>query len=90
MPTPYSPGEGSGKPSGALRLEKGVRNLDQHTRAITGLRIATAGAPVREIDENLNTLQNDIVALRPGNIGHETNPAGIVLVARIVPWASGK
>jgi len=76
-------GQREAKPR-ALGFEKGVRNLDEHTRAVTRLRIATAGAAVGEIDENLDALENDVVALLPRNVRHKTNPAGIVLVARIV------
>ena len=40
----------------AFALEKRVRNLDQDARAVAGLRIAAAGAAVRQIDQNLNAL----------------------------------
>jgi len=58
--------------------------LEQDSRAVTGLRIAAAGAPVREVDENLDAFEDDVVAFLAGNVRHKTNPACIVLVARIV------
>ena len=68
--------------AGALALEKGMGNLDQNAGAIAGLRIAAAGASVRQIDQNLNALEDDVVRFVPGNIGHKTDAAGIVLL----PW----
>jgi hypothetical protein len=61
-----------------------MRDLEQDSRAVTGLRIAAAGAPVREVDENLDAFENDVVAFLTGNVRHKTNPACIVLVARVV------
>jgi hypothetical protein len=58
--------------------------LDQDSRPVTGLRIAAAGAPVREVDENLDAFEDDVVAFLAGNVRHETNPTRIVLVARVV------
>ena len=70
--------------AGALALEKSVRNLDQNAGAVAGLRIAAAGAPVRQIDQNLNALEDDIVRLVPGNIGHKTDAASIVFLLGII------
>ena len=61
-----------------------MRDLEQDSRAVTGLRIAAAGAPVREVDENLDAFADDVVAFLAGNVRHKTNPTGIVLVARVV------
>ena len=40
----------------AFAREKLVRNLDQDARAVAGLRIASASAAMREIDQNLDAL----------------------------------
>ena len=57
MPTPYSPGAGNVMPSSrALPREELVRNLDQDARAVAGLRVAAAGAAVREVDQDLDAL----------------------------------
>ena len=61
-----------------------MRDLEQDSRAVTGLRIAAAGAPVREVDENLDAFADDVVAFLAGNVRHKTNPTGIVLVAWVV------
>ena len=85
MPTPYSPGAGSVKPSRAhSRCEKGVRNLDQNARAVAGLRIAAAGAAVRQVDQDLDALEDDVVRFAPFDVGDEADAAGVVLMLRIV------
>ena len=85
MPTPYSPGAGRVKPElGAFAREKLVRNLDQYARAIAGLRIAAASAAVRQIDQNLDALQNDVVRFLAVDVGDKADAAGVVLVGRIV------
>ncbi len=68
----------------ALRFEKGMRDLNQHTRAVTRLRIASASSPVREVDENLDALLDYVVAFLAGDVRHKSDAAGIVLVARVV------
>ena len=85
MPTPYSPGEGRENPRRRrFALEKRVRNLDQHSRAVAGLRIASASAAMRQIDQNLHALHDDIVRLVALNAGDKADAAGIVLVLRTV------
>ena len=85
MPTPYSPGEGSEKPSvAAFALEERVRNLDQNSRAIAGLRIATASAAMRQVDQNLDALQDDVVRLPPLDVGDKADAASVMLVLRAV------
>ena len=85
MPTPYSPGAGSVKAQArAFALEKGVRNLDQNAGAVAGLRIAAAGAAVRQVDQDLNALQDDVVRLAALDIGDKADAAGVVLVLRAV------
>jgi hypothetical protein len=61
-----------------------VRNLNQHTRAVAGLGIASASPPMRQIQQYLDSVTNDFVALFPADTGHKTDPAGIVLLRRIV------
>ena len=69
---------------GAFAREKFVRNLNQHTGAVAGFRIAAASAAVRQIDQNLNALEDDVVRFLAFDIGHKADAAGIVLVSRIV------
>src|SRR5689334_4438385 len=68
----------------ALARKKLVRNLNQHTGAIAGFRIATAGATVSQIDEDLNTLVNNLVGLVAANAGYEADSASIVLVCGVI------
>ena len=91
MPTPYSPGAGSEKPRRAhSRSKKRVRNLDQNARAVAGLRIATASAAMRQVDQNLDALQDDVVRFAPLDIGDKPDAAPVVLMLRAVESLSGR
>ena len=68
----------------ALAREKFVRNLNQQAGAITGLRIASTGTAVGEIDKDLNSLLNDLMAFLAANACHKTDATGVVLVRRVV------
>jgi len=59
-------------------------NLEQNASAIAGFGIAPAGAAVRKIQQNLNSLTYDVVAFVAANVGHESNPAGIVFLRGMV------
>ena len=85
MPTPYSPcgGQREAEPR-ALAREELVGNLDQHAGAVAGFRVAAAGAAVRQVDEDLDALEDDVVGLLAVDVDHEADAAGVVLVARIV------
>jgi hypothetical protein len=61
-----------------------VGDLDQDAGAIAGSGIAAAGAPVRQVDENLDAFEDDVVRPLALEIRNEANSAGIVLVARVV------
>jgi hypothetical protein len=61
-----------------------VRHLDQDARAVAGQRVATRGAPVHEVPEDLDPLLDDVVRGLTLDVGHETGAAGIVLELRIV------
>jgi len=69
---------------GALARKKLVRNLNQHARTVARLRIATAGTTVRQVDQDLNALLNDGVALLPTDARHKPNAAGIALGRRVI------
>ena len=47
----------------ALAREEDVRNLNQNSGAIARLRIAACGSAMGEVDEDLETLADDVVAL---------------------------
>ena len=61
-----------------------VRNLDEHSGAIASLGIAAACATVREIDQDLNSLLNDLMALFAANAGDKAHAAGIMLVRGMI------
>jgi hypothetical protein len=58
--------------------------LNQHTSAVSGFGITTAGPAVGQVDEDLNSLLNDLVAFVSANAGDEPHTAGIVLIRRVV------
>ena len=75
---------------GALAREKGVRDLNQHAGAIPGFRIAAAGPAVRQVDEDLDTLEDDVVRLLTVDAGDKAYAAGLVFMARIVKTLRGR
>ena len=68
----------------AFASEKFVRDLDQDARSIARFRIAAAGSAMGQIDENFDALADDFVRLLPVEIDHETHPAGVMFMARVV------
>ncbi len=69
---------------GALALEETMRNLNQNSRPVAGLRIAAARSPVRQVDQDLHALEHNVVGLVPGHIRHKADAAGIVLMHRVI------
>jgi hypothetical protein len=69
---------------GALTRKKLVRNLNQNTRAVTGLRIAAAGASVGQVDQDLNALLDNLVALVAANAGNKADATRVMLMRRVV------
>src|SRR6185312_11477188 len=67
-----------------LADEKLVRNLNQDSGAVSGFRIAAACAAVRQIDQHLNSLFDDLMTLLAANAGYKAHPAGVVLVRRVI------
>ena len=68
----------------AFALKKRVRNLDQDARAVAGLWIAATGAAMREINQDLDALQDDVVRFATFDAGDKANAAAIVLIFRAV------
>ena len=64
-------------------------NLDQNAGAIAGLRIAAAGAAMRQVQQDLNSLFDDVVTLLTANAGDKPDAAGVMLMRRIVEALSG-
>ena len=70
-----------------------VRHLKQNSGAVPRAGIATLGAAVREIFEDLQTLTDDVVRLLAFDVDDKADAAGIFLVSRVVepllrwkPW----
>lgn len=68
----------------ALARKELVRDLNQNARAVARLRIAAAGPAVAKIDQNLQTLQNDVVRLLALNVDDKADATGVVLVLGVV------
>ena len=64
--------------------EEAVRDLQQHAGAVAGVGLGAAGAPVVEAAEHLDGVLDDAVAAPALDVGYEADPAGVVLVPRIV------
>ncbi len=67
-----------------LMREKPVRHLDQNTGAVAGIGLAAAGAAMFQIDQDLQGVLNDLMALAVLEIGDEADAARVMLVARII------
>jgi hypothetical protein len=59
-------------------------NLNEHSGAVTGPRIAPASPAVRQVDEDFYPFENDIVGLDTRNVRDKSYPTRIVFVPRIV------
>jgi hypothetical protein len=59
-------------------------DLDQNTGAVAGSGVAAARSAVRQVDQDLNSLRDDLVRFLAVEIHDETHAAGIVLVAGVV------
>jgi hypothetical protein len=59
-----------------------VRDLNQDAGPIACLRIAASRAAVCQVDQNLKTLADDLMALLAANAGDQPHSAGIMLI----PW----
>ena len=75
----------------AFARKKFVRDLDQDAGAVARFRIATASAAMRQVDQDLNALTDDVVRLFAVQIDHEADAASVVLIGwdRTVPGLRG-
>ena len=62
--------------------EEFVGHLDQESRAVAGLRIASASPAVAKVDQDLKPLFNYLVGFPALDVGYDTHPAAIVFVLR--------
>src|SRR6266849_4992046 len=65
-------------------------DLQENAGAVARLGIASAGPAVRQVEQHLDSLAYDFVTFMAANVGHESDPAGIVLLRRMVQTLSGR
>ena len=71
--------------------KKLVRDLYEDTSAVSSFGITPTCTSMREVDEYLNPLANDLVILFAANASYKANAARIMLIGRIVkPLRRGK
>src|SRR4029078_4741322 len=61
-----------------------VGHLNEHARAVAGVRLAAAGAAVQEVEQDLQPLLDDAAVLPALDVDDDADPARIVLLAGIV------
>jgi hypothetical protein len=59
-------------------------DLNQNAGTVAGLRIAAAGATMREVQQDLDSLADNFVTLVAVDAGYKADAASIVLVRRII------
>jgi hypothetical protein len=67
-----------------------VWDLEENAGAIAGFGIASAGSAVRQVEQHLDSLAYDCVTLVAANVGDESDPAGVVLLRRMVETLGGR
>src|ERR1019366_10265725 len=68
----------------ALPHKELVWDLEENAGAIAGLGIASAGPAVRKVEQHPDSLAYDVVTLVAAHAGYESDPAGVVLLRRMV------
>ena len=68
----------------AMPPEKGVGNLEQDAGAVAGMGVASAGAAMLEVDQDVNGVADDVVGLPAVEVGHDAHAARVVLMSRVV------
>ena len=64
--------------------EEPVRKLDQDSGAVAGLGVCANRAPVFQVAEDLQSVQDDLAALLVPDRADHSDAAGVMLVRRIV------
>ena len=83
-------GERAGRPQFGAELvrghspKQGVGQRGQHAGAVAGVRLAAAGAAVVHLRQHVGGLLHQPVAALAAHMGDEADPAGVVLVGRVV------
>ena len=61
-----------------------MRNLNRNARAITSLRVASTGAAMGQVDQDLNPLTHDVVRFLTLDVDYKANSTGIAFIGWIV------
>jgi hypothetical protein len=69
---------------GTLAGEELVRDLDQDAGSVAGLGVAAASAAVRQVDQNLNALDDNVVRFLAFDIGDEADTAGVAFLGWVI------
>ena len=75
---------GDPEAAGFLPSQEPIRHLHQDAGAVAGVHLAAARPAVEQVDEQLQRLADDAVALLTLDVDDEADAAGVVLVPRIV------
>src|SRR5690348_4554682 len=77
----------------AFASEELVRDLNQDSGAVAGFGIASASSAVRKIQQDLNSLTDDVVTFTAANAGYKPDSARIMLVRGVIEtlgrWKTG-
>jgi hypothetical protein len=69
---------------GTFPSEELVRDLYQYSRAVSGFGITSASPAMRQIDEYLYSLADDLMTLFAAEARHESDSARVMLIRWIV------
>ena len=69
---------------GGLSAEESVGDLQEQSGPVPRVGIAAAGTAVREVDQHLDALLNDLVTRPALDVSYETDATGIVFEAGVV------
>ncbi len=61
-----------------------MRNLNENACTVTGQRIAAAGSPVDEVEQNIDAVRDDLMRSDTLYVGDQADSAGIVLKLGII------
>ena len=67
-----------------------MRNLEENAGAVAGLGIASAGTSVRQVEQHLDSLTDDVVTFVAAHVGHKSDATGVMLLRRMVETLSGR
>src|SRR5215471_2866770 len=61
-----------------------MRNLDKNPGAVTRFGITAARATMCQVNQDLDALEDNVVRFVALDVGHKTNPAGVMFQAGMI------